>query len=392
MAVAGIFTSDSSFQGDRRTDFAGAILRTVATGDAPMFALSAGTRDNRANDTIVRWREQGEISGRIRITAAPVPAVSGTSMTLEDTSMIARGSILLVEASAEQLFVVGVTGPVVTVIRGFAGSTALPILVPGGTDVWVKALTRAFEEGSDPPPGYVVNPTQRFNLTQIFRSTSEITGTANAVSYQYGSAMSRSVAEAANDHAMQIEHAMLLGRRSESVQNGKPLRTMNGLVEHILTNRFTVPVSGLSYDMMNSLTEITHMRKVRGRPHERLFFGGNRALTVLNTLAKAHSLRYVDENTRKFGLNINSWISPHGEIKLITHPMFNSQPILQGCLIGYHPGMLHRRTLRPTIRVQERYDGGRDTQSEYFITEMSMEYGAEDTGILVNGLFNADPN
>jgi hypothetical protein len=306
--------------------------------------------------------------------------------------MIARGSIILVEATGEQLFVLGVTGLVVTVVRGWAGTVILPITSAPGALTWVTLLTRAFEEGSDPPPGYVCNHTQRFNLVQIFRSTAEITGTADAVHYQYGSADMRTRMSAMNDHAVQIENAMLLGRRSESVQNGKPLRTMNGLVEHILTNRFTVPVTGMSYDMMNSLVEVTHMRKVRGYAHERIFYGGNRALTVMNSLAKAHSLRHIDSGTRMFGLQVNSWVSPHGEIKLITHPRFNSHPVLTGALIGYHPAMFRKHTLRPTRMYNEMMNGGRDTRSTFTLTEMTAAYGAEDTGILVNGLFNADPN
>jgi len=398
MAVAGIFASDMSWQGDRRTDFAGAILHTIASGDAPLFALAAGTRDIRATDVFVRWLEQSEVSGRVRIRTAPTPANSGNTIVLEDTSMIARGTIMLVEATGEHLFVVGVTGHVVTVIRGWAGTIMQPITVlnpqqqytQGNNYAYVKILTRAFEEGSDPPPGYVFNPSPRHNLTQIFRSTAEITGTASAVHYSSGPAMRRTTAEAMNDHAIQIENALLLGRRSENVQNGKPLRTMNGLVEQILTNRFTIPVTGMSYNMMNSLTEIVHQRKVRGMAHERVFFGGNRALTVMNALAKAHSLRYVDENTRRFGLMINSWISPHGEIKLITHPRFNSDPLLAGAMIGYHPGLFHRRTLRPTRQFQSNYNAGRDAEATYFITEMSCQYGAEDTGTLVTGMFNAD--
>lgn len=398
MAVAGIFASDMSWQGDRKNDFAGAILRTVASGDTPLFALSAGTRDIRATDVYVRWLEQSEVSGRVRIRTPPVPANSGNTMVLEDTSMIARGTIILVEATGEQIFVVGVTGHTITMIRGWAGTLAQPITAvnpqnqytQGNAYAYVKILTRAFEEGSDPPPGYVFNPSPRHNLTQIFRSTAEITGTADAVTYSSGPAMGRTVAEAMNDHAIQLENAMLMGRRSESVQNGKPLRTMNGLIEHILTNRFTIPVTGMSYMMMNSLTEIFHQRKVRGMAHERILFGGNRALTVMNSLAKAHSLRCIDENQKRFGLTINTWVSPHGELKLITHPRFNSDPLLAGALIGYHPGLWHRRTLRPTMRIQSNYNAGRDTRATYFITEMSATYGAEDTGTLVTGMFNAD--
>jgi hypothetical protein len=392
MAVAGIFTSDSSWQGDKRIDFVGSVLRVVSTGDTPLYALTAGTRDKKMTDTIVRWREQGEITGRLKITGAPVPAQTGTSIVLEDTSMIARNSILIIENTGEHIFVVGVAGYTVTVIRGWAGSIAMPIVVSNATASYAKIISRAFEEGSDPPPGYTVNPSQRFNLAQIFRSSGEITGTADAVNFQYGSAMERSLSSAVNDHAMQMENALMFGRRSESVQNGKPLRTMNGLFEQILTNRFTVPVSGMSYDMMDSLTEVVHGRKVVGYPNERIFFGGNRALTVMNKLAKAHSLHHVDVNTRKFGLQINTWVSTHGEIKILTHPQFNSQPLLQGCLVAYHPGLFQTCTLRPTSRQNLDRVAGRDTKAVVFTTEMSCKYGAEDTGTLVNGLYNADPN
>lgn len=390
MAVQGIFTSDASFQGDRKQDFAAAILETIATGDAPLFALSSGVKDIPAKDTRVQWYEIGFVTGRIEIIQPPQPAASGVTIGLRDTSMLSRGSILLVEATGERIFVLGVTGTHVTVERGFAGSLPQPITSAPGALGWVKMLSKAFEEGSDPPPGYTFNPQARSNLTQIIRSTAAVTGTAAAVHYNYATAQERTNSTAMVDHATAIEMALLFGRKSENVQNGAPLRTMDGLTEMIQTNRFVVPSTGLSYNMLDTITEVAYRRKVRGYPNERVVYGGNRALTVMNRLARAHSLHCREENVTKFGMNINTWVTPHGELKIITHPMMNADPILAGTMIIYHPGLFRRRTLRPTTVRSSDYLGGRDTLERYYLTELSCQYGCEDTGVLVEGIFNAE--
>ena len=68
MAVKGVFASDQGIQGDRKGDFAAALLQVNPTGTAPLLALSSGMESADAADTVVIWFEENHISGRINLT------------------------------------------------------------------------------------------------------------------------------------------------------------------------------------------------------------------------------------------------------------------------------------------------------------------------------------
>lgn len=383
MAVKGVFSSDSGIIGDPKGDFASALLQSVPTGTAALFALTSGMQSRPATDTIVTWFEEAHISGRTTVVGAVASTVT-QAVTVADGSSYFPGVILMSELTAEYVYVTAVAGNVLTCIRGFAGSTAVNIA--DGTPL--QRIASAQEEGAAAPTAIANLGYPVFNYTQIFRNTWSLTGTAQAIEYYTGSQLAKSKRDAMLFHAEDIERALWFGRLSNGVKNNQPFRTMNGLDSIIKTN---VTVAGLStnYNQVDTFLQTLFSKNIKGKPNERIAFGGNIALAVLNGIARIEGKIEIEVGQTDFGLNVNRWISPYGNITLMTHPLFVESPLWTKDIRIIHPGAMATRWLRRTSEDDYDKDGRRagvDADYGVITSELSMEYDIEQTGGRLTGL------
>ena len=388
MAVKGVFASDAGIQGDRKGDFAAALLQIMPTGSAPLLGLSSGMESKDASDTVVTWFEENHLSGRINVTNN---AASGTTLVVNDASFATVGNVYLIESTGEHVFVTAVAGTSLTVERGFAGSTVTAI-DGSSTPVPIQRLGTAFEEGSSRPTGVANLGYPRFNYTQIFRNSWDVTGTARKIEHYTGNVVAKNRRDAAAFHAEDIERAMWFGRKTIGVQNNQPFRTMDGITAQITTN-VSVQSTNVSYiDLRNFLQSIFE-RNVKGKPNERIAFCGNSVIGVLDTLVMTHGQMNITPGQTEFGMNVRRWMTPYGDISLMTHPLFNESPLWTKDLHVLHPGAMRTRWLRRTNEDSYDADGRRagvDADYGVFTSELSVEYKAELTGGRYTGIDTAD--
>lgn len=389
MAVKGVFASDQNIDGTRAGDFASGILQVFPTGTAPLFALTAGMESKDARDTTVTWFEENKITGRSGITTGIADTTTTTGLVATDASSYVVGSILLVEETGEYLFVTAVSGNNLTVTRGFAGSTAANIT----TSHNLQELGKSFEEGSDRPTAVANIGLPRFNYVQIFRNTWDVTLTAQAVDYRTGDLRAKNERDCAFFHAEDIEKGIIFGRRSIGIRNNRPFRTMDGINTQITTN-VTAAGATTSYAQLDTFFKDVFAKNIRGKPNERIAFTGNLGLSVLNNVALIHantSMNLTPGQT-EFGMNVHTWITPYGTVKLMTHPLMVESPFWTGDLNIYHPGAIRTRYLRRTTIDNDDASGtraGRDANSGVYTTEMCVEYMAEATGGRLTGIQDA---
>lgn len=386
MSVRGVFASDQNIDGARSGDFASGILQIFPTGTAPLFALTAGMESKDAKDTTVTWFEENKISGRSGITTGIGDTTTTTGLVAADAGSYVVGSILLVEETGEYLFVTAVTGNALTVQRSFAGSTPANIT----TSHNLQEIGKAFEEGSDRPTAVANIGTPRFNYVQIFRNTWDVTLTAQAVDYRTGDLQAKNERDCAFFHAEDMEKAMIWGRRSIGIRNQRPFRTMDGINTQITTN-VTAAGGTTSYAQLDTFFRGVFSKNIRGKPNERICFTGNLGLSVLNNIALQHanSSMNIEPGQTDFGMNIHRWITPYGNLTLMTHPLMVESSFWTGDLYVYHPGAIRTRYLRRTTIDNDNANGtraGRDANSGVYTTEMCIEYRAEETGGQYTGM------
>ncbi len=387
MAVKGVFASDQGIQGDRKGDFAAALLIVNPTGTAPLLALSSGMESADAADTVVTWFEENHISGRINITNN---AGVGTSIIVDDATIIVAGAILLVESTGEYVFVQSVAGSTLTVIRGFAGTT-ITTVDGSGTPEPFQRLATAHEEGSAKPTAVVNLGFPRFNYLQIFRNAWDVTGTARHVEFHTGNLVAKNKRDAGFFHAEDMERALWFGRKSIGIKNSKPFRTMDGVLTQITTN-VTSQSTNTKQEDLNLHFENVFSRNIKGKPNERISFCGNTVIRIINEIAHLDGVNNLAPGQTDFGFKIFKWLTPFGDISLMTHPLFNESPFWTKDMHTLHPGAIRTRWLRRTHEDTNDRDGTRagvDADFGVFTSEMCVEYKAERTGGKYTGIDTA---
>lgn len=383
MAIRGVFASDSGIVGDPKGDFAAALLQEMPTGSAPLFALSSGMPSRNATDVVVNWFEENHLTGSTTVNGA-VASTSTTSVVLTDASSYPPGVILMNQTTGEYWFATAIVGNTVTIVRGFAGSTAVNI---GNADV-VQRIGTAQEEGSSAPIAITNLGYPLYNYTQIFRNTWNVTGTAQAVEYYTGDQTAKTQRDCALFHGEDIERAMLFGRRSLGVKNSNPFRTMNGLDAQITTN-VTAAGGTTSWTQLDAFLQTIFSRNIKGKPNERIAFTGNGGLSVLNSIARLNSTTYIEPGQTEFGIKVNKWITPFGDISLMTHPLMTENATWTKDLRVYHPGAIETRWLRRTKEDKYDKDGTRagvDADYGVLTSELSVEYHIQKTAGRLTGL------
>lgn len=385
MAVQGIFASDSNIQGNRRGDFASALLQTAPTGSAPLLALSAGMQSEDAHDTTITWFEENHLSGRVQVTSAGGIGSTVTSLALLDASFIIAGVVLLVEATGEYLYVSSVVGNTITIERGAGGTTAASI----ANSAFLQRIGTTYEEGSSRPTGVANLGFPRFNFTQIFRNAWDVTGTARRVEYYTGDVVAKNKADCAMFHAEDIERSLWFGKKFIGIRNGRPYRMMDGVASQLLTN-VSAQSGSVTYVNLNTFLESIFAKNIKGKPNERIGFCGYEVVRVINELVLKQSVYNIEYGVTEFGMRVMRWMTPFGTLPLMTHPLFvESSALWTKNLYVLHPGAVRMRYLRRTQDDMYDQDGrraGQDSDYGVLTTELSIEYKAELTGGIYTGI------
>lgn len=390
MAVQGVFASDSGITGNRKGDFATALLRTMPNGSAPLFALSSGMESADAGDTVITWFEENHNPGRVSITNNAGTGTALTVSTTDATNVVANG-IYLVESTGEYVYVTAVAGTALTVVRGFAGTTITSV-DGSGTAKGLQRIGSANEEGSSRPTSIANLGFPLLNYMQIFRNGWDVTGTARAIEWYTGDVVAKNRRDAGNFHAEEIEKSLFFGKKTLGVKNSKPFRTMDGILAFFSTN-VTTQATSTKYTDIRVFLQGLFQWNIQGKPNERIAFCGNSVLAVLDTLAMTWGKMYLEPGNTEFGMAITRWVTPFGTISLLTHPLLVENPVWTKNMYVLHPGAMRTRWLRRTH--EDTYDAegrraGVDADYGVLTSELSIEYKAERTGGIFTGIDTAN--
>jgi hypothetical protein len=166
-----------------------------------------------------------------------------TDFVVEHGSRFRVGDQIQVEGSEELMLVTAINGNTLTVVRGYAGTTAENL----ADNQVINILGNASLEGADKPGARFTNRARCGNYTQIFTATVEVSGTDMAAS-QLGLAdeMDYQKQERLRELIRDLENTVINGGQPTSSPEGtgSVRRTMNGIVQHLSTNAFHTGDSG----------------------------------------------------------------------------------------------------------------------------------------------------
>ena len=166
-----------------------------------------------------------------------------TDFVVDHGSRFRVGDQIQIEGSEELMLVTGIDNNTLTVIRGYAGTTAEDL----ADNQVINILGNAGLEGADKPSARFTNRFRRSNYTQIFTAAVEVSGSDMAAS-QLGLAdeMDYQKQERLRELIRDLENTTINGGRpvSNPEGSGSARRSMKGIIQHLSTNVFYTGGSG----------------------------------------------------------------------------------------------------------------------------------------------------
>ena len=197
-----------------------------------------------ARSTHHEWLEDALLPNKDAINDSTFSDPStDTEFVVDNGDRFRVGDQIQVEGSEELMLVTGINSNTLTVVRGYAGTTADDL----ADNQTINILGNAALEGSDKPTARFTNRTRCSNYTQIFTASVEVSGTDMAAN-QLGLAdeMDYQKQERLRELIRDLENTVINGGQAAANPQGSSSvrRSMKGVVQHLATNVFHTGDSG----------------------------------------------------------------------------------------------------------------------------------------------------
>ncbi len=316
-----------------------------------------------------------------------------TEFDVVDANVFRPKDVIKVARTGEVMIVSSIDGDTLTVKRGYGHETGANDVTVGGTeaaDIYttehdsedadnLMRMGNAMEENSLAPEPRAAQPSKFYNYVQTFRSPFSGSYDDAAESKRAGgSERERLMKEAAVDHRLDIERALVFGERNEVVSD--ETRMMGGLFQFINDQRETADISGSSGEAnFESFLEDAFWYGSKTK----LFLTSPRVGSELNQFARDRIETTSGEET--YGLRLNKYISFHGDLYVATSQMFEKEYRDKGVVLDMEhidimPYDGEDTTLHTNIQEPDR-DGWKDE----FRTKMTLRVRKAKTHRILEG-------
>jgi len=272
-----------------------------------------------ARSTYHEWLEDALLPNKDAVNDSVfTDASADTDFVVDNGGRFRVGDQIQVEGSGELMLVTGIDSDTLTVIRGYAGTTAEDL----ADNQVINILGNAALEGGDKPTTRFTNRSRCGNYTQIFTNSVEVSGSDLAAS-QLGLAdeMDYQKQERLRELIRDLESTVINGGQASSVPQGSASvrRTMKGVVQHLSTNVFAAGDSGFPTGSDLDEAKINYvLRQIWENSN------GNVDLIVVGGFQKRKINGFLSES-RSFGANdvsykdmVSIYESDFGVCKIVT--------------------------------------------------------------------------
>lgn len=380
--IPGIFSSQGGINAERLDSFNSKLFRSQLAGTAPIFSLSSGSAQFQLTSKIHYWFMKQPYSSKLIASAAANN--SATSITVDKGAVVEPSSVIMNTKTNEYMFVSAVSGNTLTVVRGFAESTAAAVT----QNDELLYLGTAKKEGSLAPNPKYRRGVPRMNYSQIFRNGWGTTRTAEHIKFITGNKATENKEDAVSMHAQDIEMALLLGRKSlNQVDGSEVLSTMDGLTSIVKNN--TALAAAATLDSIQEWMYSNFETCPEGVPNERVVMTSLNVLYILNKLIREAGSSYypIGTATKVYGLDVYALQLPGmQEVKILAHPLFSQTESLSKSMLIYHPGLI-KIGYMTDAEIKDATPVGMDGQANVITSELTLEYADENTGGVLSNIY-----
>ena len=362
MPVQGLRDTSNFATNERPENWRQMLLYLYPNGKLPLAALTSAMKESSTDDPVFHWWEKALDDRRLTLHATSGDLAASAAGSVE-TLTLATGAnattfvandILIVEQTEEQLRVYSdpTSDTSIVVVRGANSTTPAAVDANGaGINPNLHCIGSAFEEGSLAPTGVNYDPTERYNYTQIFRRTLEITRTASKTRLRTTPAVKEARRECLEYIGVDMERAFWRGVRSSGTKNGKPIRTTAGVLEQMASGNVYAMTNGeVDMDTLETYLELVF----REGSSEKMVFCGNKALMALNQVVRKNTQYNIQSGVKEYGMNVTRLSCPFGDLVFKTHPLFTQMTGGTTTSVAYY-GMNTYMTILDMGEIEYRY-------------------------------------
>jgi hypothetical protein len=213
------------------------LVGIVSPYETPLLnALGDSMRE--ATSTHHEWLEDELLPNKDSVNDSTFSDPSAdTDFVVDNGSRFRIGDQIQIEGSEELMLVTGISTNTLTVVRGYAGTTAENL----ADNQVISILGNAALEGADKPNARFTNRSRCSNYTQIFTATTEVSG-SDLAARQLGIAdeMDNQKQSRLRELVRDLENTVInAGKPSSNPEgSGTVRRSMKGIIKHLSTNIF----------------------------------------------------------------------------------------------------------------------------------------------------------
>ncbi len=337
MPILGMRTDENWIANQRPQNWRETVLMLYPNSSeiakAPLTALTSMMKSESTDDPVFHWFEKNfevrrlKLTGDITNNATAIAVSNAVDNGWSSAFSVKAGDMLLAEQTGEIMRVSADPSADngITVTRAQAGTAGTAVTF-ASSNPFLTVIGSAFEEGSLAPTGVNFDPNEKFNYTQIFRSTLEITRTAERTRLRTGDAVKEAKRESLEYFSVDMERAFWFnGAKTLITINGKPARLTAGVINQITAgapqNIIAAPSDGL-IDM--DWLEANVQKIFAFGSSEKVVFGGNAVLAALNTTIRKNTNYTMTQGQKEYGMRFTRFSTPFGDLMFKVHPLFNT--------------------------------------------------------------------
>jgi len=317
------------------------------------------------------WLEDQRIPEWDAIDCGAGYAAGITELVVDNGGYFRAKDLVWVPRTGEVINVVSIDGNTLTVTRSW-GSAAAAALV-NNEPLMIIANTAV--QGAAAGTGRSTQKVPKYNRTSIVSSlpfgvtgtqdSTKVVGKKTDLNYQRGQHLV--------DQFVAMERKLWFSQRAyDTTTDSEPRSSMGGIMETIETN---------VYDCGGDLTEANFEKNFceplfqYNAGEQIIFFAGARVLTVMNGWGRDKLKTQTGD--LKYGLRFSTYISAHGDLKIIKHPLFIGTT-LSGTGVALNMKELEFNYMKGRrLNLMKESGTLTDRKREMYLSEISMKMRLE---------------
>lgn len=396
MSTVGIFNTSNFAKHELAPSLLSTIHRKAPRGLAPFAGMLSRVPSKTINSTAIKWFSSRwhlpTLVFTTPLTASPRGRID--QVQVQNADWLIEKQVYQIQSTQEQVLVLSVVGNVVAIRRGMGDVPG--IAVAAGASAF--QVGTAFEESSICPLPRHTSSEGALNITQIFRNSWGVSGTTSAVTPAVGeSRASANKKEMYLDHAIELEQAFIFGQMFETVQNGQPLRKMDGMLAMIrkyAPQNIKIAGTTTSYKQLQEMTRSWfEVVTDQSESNDRVLFVDRIAKSVINDIGRMYYTVMAAPQETSFGMEFTTFKTQDGVFRVVEHPLFNLMH-LNGFAAAFDLSPINRHYLpgRDAAYSDTMDDNCIDAVGGTVLTEMTISNEAVESSGFIMNLCQAAPD